>query len=108
MYVAHFEASQDTWSQAAARINTLPISGGAAAHWDFAARQLASVLRLPESSVARRISLDRERNLRQLIGLTAPQSYEPQLRETLARLTRIERLTGASLELPQSRSERDA
>ena len=106
MYVANFEAAEGTWVQAAARIDAAPRRS--VAHWDYAARQLAAVLRLPGSTVARRVSIDRERNLHQLIGLTGPRSFELQLRETLARLTRIERLTGAAIELPQSRAERDA
>jgi hypothetical protein len=108
MYLAQFEAAGGDWTQAAARIETGRAGAAPAASWSWAARQLAALLRLPEATVARRIHLDADRNLDQVIGLTAPVAYAPELRAALARLTRTERFTGASMLLPQSRAQRDA
>jgi hypothetical protein len=108
VYLAHFEAGGREWVQAAARIETGRVPGGGASKWKWVARQLCAIARLPESTVGRRIRLDSERLLHQVVALTAPAEYELRLRETVGRLTRTERFTGTSVWLPQLRAERDS
>lgn len=110
MYLARFDTNTEQWIQAVAVIDTAAARPPALipAYWDEVACHLSAAARIPRATVARRITVDQKRRLRQTVSVTAPAEYERRIREMFARLTRIERMPGGSLSLPQKREERDA
>ena len=108
MYLARFDVGGGELTQAAVRIDPgLSASERANAAWDLVAAQLSAAARLPQSTVAYRISVSEERVISQTVALTAPVEYERDVREAVARLTRIERMRGGAVFVPASRQERD-
>ena len=102
MYLAHFDAGDGELVQATVQIDA------PAASWDLVAAQLSAAARVERATVAYRVGVDASRTLRQIVAVTAPAEHERDVREVVARLTRIERMQGGSLAVPSSRVERDA
>ena len=86
MYLARFDVGGGELTQAAVRIDPgLSASERANAAWDLVAAQLSAAARLPQSTVAYRISVSEERVISQTVALTAPVEYERDVREAVAR-----------------------
>ncbi len=102
MYLARFDAGDGELVQATVQIDA------PAASWDLVAAQLSAAARVERATVAYRVGVDASRTLRQIVAVTAPAEHERDVREVVARLTRIERMQGGSLAVPPSRVERDA
>src|SRR6516162_1239094 len=107
MYAARFDLAGHSLVQICARIESGSTRGQNRANWNWVSRQLSAAIRQPGCTLARRISLDRNRNLQQIVALTAPSDQEADLRQAVARLTRSERFTGTTIVLPASRAQRD-
>lgn len=108
MYLARFDIGGGELAQAAVRIDPgFSTSEYGNAAWDLVAAQLSAAARLPQATVAYRISVSEERVISQTVAITAPAEYERDVREVVARLTRIERMRGGAVFVPSSRQERD-
>lgn len=110
MYLARFSTDVEDWVQAVAVIDSAPPQsrGSDSVFWDEIARRLSAAARIPRSTVARRIAVDRRRRLRQTVAVTAPAAQERSVRQVIAGLTRLESITGGVLALPHGREEHDA
>lgn len=64
--------------------------------------------RIQGSTAIRRISLDRDRGLSQLVAVMAPADEDRTIREAFAWLTHIERRFNAAVQLPLTRRDHDA
>jgi hypothetical protein len=109
MYLARFEGHHGEYVQAAALVASLPADATPRGepHWDLIVRQLSAAAQIPRATVAHRITLEPAGGLLHTIALTAPLEYERDVREVIARLTRIEAIFGGALSLPQDQRERD-
>jgi len=108
MYLARFEGSDDEWIQATAVVEVAADSTGRGlSTWELVAGELSVAARIPDATVGCRLTLDRSRSLHQTITVTTPARHEADLRQSLARLTRIERLRQGAVSLAQARHERD-
>jgi hypothetical protein len=109
MYLARFDVSGGEWIQAAVLIEpaSAATADRVAAMWDLVAAQLSVAARIAQATVAYRISVDTTRRVRQTVTVTAPADHERDVREVVARLTRVERMQGGALSLASARKERD-
>jgi hypothetical protein len=107
MYIARFDLDSRQLVQVSARIECGSAYGQNKANWDWVGRQLSAAIRSPGFAISRRIRLDQNRKLQQIIALTAPSSQEASLRVAVANLTRAERFPSVSMSLPATRADRD-
>src|SRR4051812_21413962 len=108
MYVARFESDAGNWVQAIACLPAIaPAARRAAEWWEEIPHHLRGAARIPGATVLRRISIDRERRLRQVVGITAPAEHEGAVRRVMAGLTRLERLIGGTVEAPVRAEDHD-
>lgn len=109
MYLARFGADGGDWVQAVVAVESAPPPDArGAVFWDEIGRRLSAAVRIPRTTVARRVSLDGQGRLRQIMAVTAPAEEEGSVRRVTAGLMRLERLAGGSLAVAQGPGERDA
>lgn len=109
MYVARFETEDGRCLQAAAvlRCTAGAESADTERWWGEIGHRCAAAARLDGATVTRRITLDAERRLSELVVVVAPDAGEADVRQFFAGLTRLERVFGASVEVAPSRDVHD-
>jgi hypothetical protein len=109
MYLARFDVGGGEWIQATVRIDPGSTAGTdrPSAAWDLVATQLSAAARIAQATIAYRIRVDVDRVVRQTVAITAPSEHERDVRESVARLTRVERIQGGAVRVPASRDDRD-
>jgi hypothetical protein len=109
MYIARFDTDRGEWLQAIATTHTTASVGEAASQWwEELGRLLCRAVRdVPESTIARRISLDERRQLHQMVSVAAPVAQEQRVRYVFGVLTRLDRIRGGTIDIPLSPKEHD-